>query len=467
MRKNKSRYSTLNFIKYVELAKKSLFSLLIILGVMVSPAQSSIFDLFNSKSNTEKVKSSVLKAYPQTTIGNAMDNWKACDNSFWEEFETENYTKTVQFNCEITDFRDMRADFDKSNREFDKSRGARKSSRTRNYQRLNYILLIVQWVINADGTISTSYAKIEALKWDDGVGYKFSQQDKESDSEDINNMLTLIYNNAGDNVMEFFGSGYALSELYDRIEYMEKFIADTPETTQNITSVNSENRQYSQLQTLQNLIRKNDKQGIANLIQYPLNRAKPLPAIQNSKEFINKFDYIFDDILKKIVLNATEVDITSMGYRGDMLKDGTLWFNDGKIIAINYQSNKERKFAQNVNTFDKNSIHESLKNFNKNVLIIETESYKIRIDELKNLKYRYASWDKDKRESDKPNLILGDGKMESHGTGGDHSYIFEIGIYKYEVYISILGGEDPNYKGSLIIYKDNKQFAEQDIVELK
>ncbi len=45
------------------------------------------------------VKDGVMEFNKTITIGQALDNWKSCDKSKWEEFETDNGVKVVQFSC--------------------------------------------------------------------------------------------------------------------------------------------------------------------------------------------------------------------------------------------------------------------------------------------------------------------------------------------------------------------------------
>jgi len=473
IRKDRSLLSILFVPLYYiwhEKLENGLLPIILLLSIMISPAQSAVLD----GKWISAIKRSVLIDHKSTTVGNAMDNWKLCDNHSWGEFETDNKQKIVQFNCEITDFREMKRLFSESNKELE------------NFQNVKYMKIVIQWRLNLDNTFETSYANMEAINWKDGTGNELSKigGGGESDNDLIDNYLDMAYNN-DENILKFVGYGIGLRSMYDAVKMAEKYVSSNSgsqavqtnsqvKNNQQKTSFNEHTQpsDYNKnlgayLQILQNYLRKNDKQGIAKLVQYPLARTSPLPAIQTQEEFVNKFDYIFDDTLKQIILRATAKDITRMGSRGDMLKDGTLWFRDVKIIAINYQSDKEKKFIQNINTLDKNLIHKSLKIFEKNVLLIETKKFKIRIDKIEDFKYRYASWNKKQTESEKPNLILYNGKLQAHGTGGDYSYIFTNGAYEYEIAKCVIGCEDPNAKGYLIVYKNGKQIVEQDIVEVK
>ena len=52
-----------------------------------------------SNSNVNFVKNGVFNDYQSTTVGQAFDNWKMCDSVTWEEFESDNGSQHVEFNC--------------------------------------------------------------------------------------------------------------------------------------------------------------------------------------------------------------------------------------------------------------------------------------------------------------------------------------------------------------------------------
>ena len=114
-----------------------------------------------------------------------------------------------------------------------------------------------------------------------------------------------------------------------------------------------------------------------------------------------------------------------------------------------------------LNDKKKNIIHESIRDFKETKLILKTEKYKIRIDKMNDGTYRYASWTKSAEVSEKPDLIINNGKMIYYGSGGNYSYEFFNGEYKYECAVNIIGTEStpPAY---LIIYKNNTRILQED-----
>ncbi len=84
-----------------------------------------------------------------------------------------------------------------------------------------------------------------------------------------------------------------------------------------------------------------------------------------------------------------------------------------------------------------------------------------RIDQLDDNTYRYASWRKGKNESPKPNLILYNGKMEIQGSGGNHTFTFVSGRYKYMIYRNLLGS-DNTPEINLIVRKNTRIILNED-----
>ena len=188
----------------------------------------------------------------------------------------------------------------------------------------------------------------------------------------------------------------------------------------------------------------NDKEKIAELIVYPLSQEHPVSAIKNEKEFISRFDEIFDDTLIRMINSSNPaLDWSEVGWRGIMLLNGEIWVDtDGKIIGINYQTNKENKLKKELIIADKNAIHSSINTYERPVYILETPKFRIRIDDLGEFNYRYASWPISKPMSEKPDLIIFKGEFIWDGTGGNHKIVFNNAGYVYECSIIVIGLDD-------------------------
>lgn len=215
------------------------------------------------------------------------------------------------------------------------------------------------------------------------------------------------------------------------------------------------------------LVNSNDRTAVADHITYPLNRTYPIPAIKNKEQMLKRFDEVFDDVLLKNIINSNiEKDWDDVGWRGIMLNNGRLWLDyDGKLIAVNYQSNAEKHIQANLINEQKNTLHSSLKSYVAPVLEWETSKLRIRIDELANHKFRYATWSLGKNASDKPDLVLLDGKVTFEGSGGNHFYTFSKGKYQYKCNINVIG-ESNMPPGSISVYKENKMILNDDVIKV-
>lgn len=110
---------------------------------------------------------------------------------------------------------------------------------------------------------------------------------------------------------------------------------------------------------------------------------------------------------------------------------------------------------------EKENLHNSLKTFESPTYKIKTKNYLIRIDELTNNKYRYASWKISDKETSKPDIILNDGELEFEGSGGNHVITFVQGKYTYKVYRNIIG-EESTPDITLEIEKNGKTILSED-----
>ncbi|WP_228458233.1 hypothetical protein [Chryseobacterium schmidteae] len=192
------------------------------------------------------------------------------------------------------------------------------------------------------------------------------------------------------------------------------------------------------------LFKKKNIEDISQNVNFPLRREYPIPEIKNREQFKQRFNQVFDELLINEIADSKLKQWSEVGWRGIMLNNGTVWIDsdEGKIIAVNYQSDFEKKLRKELIDKEKENVHSSLKTFESPTYKIKTKKYLIRIDELENKKYRYVSWKISKKESSKPDLILTNGELEFQGSGGNHVITFTNGNYIYKVYRNIIGEEN-------------------------
>jgi hypothetical protein len=210
------------------------------------------------------------------------------------------------------------------------------------------------------------------------------------------------------------------------------------------------------------LFKARDINKIASKIEYPLSREYPIPSIKNKQDFLKRFKEVFDDTLINRIANSKIEQWSEVGWRGIMLDDGIIWManSNGVITAINYQSDFEKKLLQDLVTAEKQSLHESLKTFESAIYQIKTKNFLIRIDQLSDGNYRYASWKMNQKQSEKPSIILDNGQRTPDGSGGNHFITFTNKNFTYSVYIGMVR-EEGSSGVSLLVEKDGQKILSE------
>ncbi|WP_433834516.1 hypothetical protein [Flavobacterium anhuiense] len=210
-------------------------------------------------------------------------------------------------------------------------------------------------------------------------------------------------------------------------------------------------------------VKNGDKEAIAKRIKFPFKRDYPIPSVKDKADFVKRYNQIFDKgLIDKITKSDPAKDWSEMGWRGIMLNQGDLWIDtDGKIISINNQSAEELKLKNELIAKQKKNVNASLSNFKEPVAILETSKFRIRIDDLGNNNYRYASWSIKKKMTDIPDLVIEKGVFVADGTGGNHHYEFKKGNFKYRCYFIVLGEKD-SPPAVLTVYQSGKEILSQD-----
>lgn len=209
-------------------------------------------------------------------------------------------------------------------------------------------------------------------------------------------------------------------------------------------------------------VKKNEIDRIARHVAYPLYRKYPLPPVRTEKEFITRYARIFDDSLKQLITESDrQQDWQKVGWRGTMLRNGILWLDtDGKLKQVNYESASEEHEWRRLVQSEKAKLYPDLRLFSSPVLFMTTRNFKVRIDQLNDGAYRYASWDASKNQSDRPDLVLTQGHYIADGSGGNHAYVFRHGDYSYSCYIAGIGAAgSPGAR--LIVSRDKKELLNE------
>ena len=205
-------------------------------------------------------------------------------------------------------------------------------------------------------------------------------------------------------------------------------------------------------------VKNKQKEKLAAHIAFPLKRAYPIPDIKNEKEFFARYDEVFDaELSQKIANSSPAKDWAKVGWRGIMFSNGLLWLDtDGRLLSINYQSKTEAEKREQIIKVDRKNLHKSLQEFQNPVHVLETPTYRIRIDDTGKGTYRYVAWKLKNKMKTKPDLVIRNGEYELDGNGGNYILVFKNGEYRYDCAINLLRAEDTP-AATLSIYKNEEK----------
>ena len=215
-------------------------------------------------------------------------------------------------------------------------------------------------------------------------------------------------------------------------------------------------------------IQSQNKEKLSRMISFPLDREYPIPQIKNKQDFFNRYTEIFDaGLINLIVTSNPAKDWSTMGKSGLMLLDGQVWLNlEGILLAVNYQSKHEKSKTEELIEAEKSQLHVSMRDFRRPVCQLETSSYRIRIDELGEGKFRYASWPVHSKMSDQPETMIKKGKMVIDGSSGNRSYVFKKGNQVYTCTIIVMG-ERKSSPALLTVYKGDTEILSQKAIIIR
>ena len=246
---------------------------------------------------------------------------------------------------------------------------------------------------------------------------------------------------------------------------------------------------YETICELNKALRSGDKNLVAKMMLYPIERLEPLKPIQNSQELVKHYDEFFDDKIIKLMIEATNnprsfsVENASLHFVGD---NGMLRILDKKIITL-YKTKKQEELAVDSMKDLKAKIHPSANKFNTAFYECSTSKFYVRIhdvldndkddwtavdklpkklaeiDEIYSYldvisKARYFSWKKGSDISTKPEIVIkGFETQEGHGLGSSNNFYFKNGDYLYQLVGKVEGSDDAELqitKNGKVIFKE-------------
>lgn len=176
------------------------------------------------------------------------------------------------------------------------------------------------------------------------------------------------------------------------------------------------------------------KELVAAAMHYPMQREYPLMPIMSEEEFIERYDEFIDDRFIESVKNA---EWERIGWRGICCDSGILWGNideNGEFYAYSYGlTPKGQHVWKEAVEKQRERLYSGLQEFKKPVVMFKTVNYIIRVDQIAEDAYRYASWGYGHDISSKPDLIINGGILMVDGSLHSESYSFTNGDYVYEI----------------------------------
>ena len=295
----------------------------------------------------------------------------------------------------------------------------------------NYLFLIALIFISCSGNKPQKMNE----KIQDEITLKIDEI--ENENTEINTVLTQ------DSVIEDDNTSALIDESDDNINY-----DPTDELVEKAAA------------TIIEMVKNRDKKGISKIINhYPFEREYPVPPVKDEKDFIERFDEIFDSKMITKIKNKTPKDWEDFGWRGLYLTEKIddyvslfLGFDADSVgnpfIHLIEYSETEVKKAKMLIELERKELHESLKSFLYPVVLVETPTKLVRIDRINEkdsimgnynweIGYRYAQWKKGSSISDKPDLILTDGIQIVGGTADVTSYLFKNDNYVYSCELGV------------------------------
>ncbi len=189
------------------------------------------------------------------------------------------------------------------------------------------------------------------------------------------------------------------------------------------------------------LIATNNPHIISKYVKYPFNIGDNCPDIQNKEEFVQNFDIIFDSLLTTQIM-ASDINLWNFNEKQNVIFYDSPYVQlstDGYLMDIEYTAKRTQNNKKCV-LEEKSKIYPSLKKYQKNLYTLKTYDHIYRIDltnkGLSATTYRLAIWKKEQKMSEKPLIIINNGKLKLYGSANNEKYIFEDKEISYIVEIN-------------------------------
>jgi hypothetical protein len=202
-------------------------------------------------------------------------------------------------------------------------------------------------------------------------------------------------------------------------------------------------------------LKKNDKDVIAELVDYPLARTEPLTTLKNSQEFTKSYDQFFNE---KIIQDILKEQKNIWGnWKGTTIGPGYVWFREGKIIAINTKTDLQNHLMAKAKKIEQNNIHESANKYDQLLFECHTRTYKFRIHDNAG-KIKLFGWLSEQQMIEAPAINVA-AQVDIQGSGGNTVFTAVDSEFKYVLHKTVLCGE--NCDSDVVFYRNNKKVSSE------
>lgn len=117
-------------------------------------------------SDLDLVKGGVMEFNKTITLGQALDNWKSCEQRSWEEFKADNGVRVVQFSCQhaISQYVEKL-----------KSLLSAEAQESASHLNIASNVQTFQFTINQDGSFQIDNVQVKTT-WADGTSFEDPQE---------------------------------------------------------------------------------------------------------------------------------------------------------------------------------------------------------------------------------------------------------------------------------------------------
>ena len=165
-------------------------------------------------------------------------------------------------------------------------------------------------------------------------------------------------------------------------------------------------------------------------------------SIETVDQLDKYYDWVFDDEFYDKILNSTYKDWYQAGWRGVFMKGGIIQDGDPSYYGFHiYNLTEKGKLGiKELKNIFRDRIHESAKDYERNLIDAKSHKYRIRADRLADKTYRLSIWHVEQNISEEPYKTIQNGTWESRGSGG-----YDLGLF--------------NDDGTIYEFDDNAKFG--------